>query len=327
MKRRAVVAGDALSAQADVVLLGLLAVEGDALSGRPGPGPAPRRAVARAVAEPPFCASCSISPCSRFPARRPRSTRHVAGVVVRGHLVPRQSADHVAATDHRPARGCWPKIASDRSRAPCPEARPRTWRSLPAPPRARTPGRVGGAQQHVAHHLERTLEVLVQEVSVEDRRLFARRRVHLGPEAVELLGDLLGRQLRRPLEQHVLQESEIPARSRTRRATRPAPKADRHRAHGRHALGDDRMPVELGEGVWLSKEHQRLAALVPVTGAVAVTRRSRSRPPRSRPPRRGRRGHGAGRRSRSRSSTAPQESCRRSPGRRPAAARCARAPC
>ena len=48
-----------------------------------------------------------------------------------------------------------------------------------------------GAQQHVAQHLERLLEVLVEEVRVQDGRLLAGRRVHLGAEAVERLRDLL----------------------------------------------------------------------------------------------------------------------------------------
>ena len=49
---------------------------------------------------------------------------------------------------------------------------------------------VGGPQHHVGHHVERALEVLVEETRVDRGRLLAGARVHLGPHAVEDLVDL-----------------------------------------------------------------------------------------------------------------------------------------
>ena len=64
-----VVAGDALSAQADVVLLGLLGVEGDALTAAARSGRRrPRRSVAGAVGEPLAGQTPRSAACSRLPA-------------------------------------------------------------------------------------------------------------------------------------------------------------------------------------------------------------------------------------------------------------------
>jgi hypothetical protein len=65
---------------------------------------------------------------------------------------------------------------------------------------------VRGTQHHVGHHVERAIEVLIEETGVDGSRLLARSRVHLGTHAVEDLVDLQRREPVGPLEQQVLEE-------------------------------------------------------------------------------------------------------------------------
>ena len=122
----------------------------------------------------------------------------VAGVVVAGHRVRRQRRDHLAAADHRPAERM---VAEDGGGEHVVHLVLRlvlVHRDLLEHDLALgLEVRVGGAQQHVAHHLERAVEVLVEEVRVQDGRLLAGGRVDVGAEPVELLRDLLGASARR----------------------------------------------------------------------------------------------------------------------------------
>ncbi len=61
-------------------------------------------------------------------------------------------------------------------------------------------------EDHVAHHIERLLDVHVRDASVDDGVLARGRGVQLAAELVEQLRDLERRVLARPLEQQVLDE-------------------------------------------------------------------------------------------------------------------------
>ena len=203
-----VVAGDALSAQADVVLLGLLAVKGDALAAAArSRRRRSRGSVPDAVGEPLAGQALDLGVLEVAGRRDHDRAGDITGVVIGGHLVHGQGADHVATADHRPAQRM---VTEDRLGQDVVHLVLRLvlvhGDLLEHHLALGLEVRVGRAQQHVAHHLERALEVLVEEVGVQDRRLLAGGCVHLRAEAVELLRDLLGGQLRRALEQHVLEE-------------------------------------------------------------------------------------------------------------------------
>ena len=66
--------------------------------------------------------------------------------------------------------------------------------------------REGRPEDHVAHHVERASQVLGQEAGVEHGVLLARRRVLLGADALEGLGDAEGVHIRGALEEHVLHQ-------------------------------------------------------------------------------------------------------------------------
>ena len=138
--------------------------------------------------------------------------RQVAGVVVRRDRVRGQRRDHLAAADHGPPERM---VAEDGRGEDVVHLVLRlvlVHRDLLEHHLALgLEVRVGGAQQHVAHHLERALEVLVEEVGVQDRRLLAGGRVDVGAEAVELLRDLLRGQLGVPLNSMCSRKCEMPA--------------------------------------------------------------------------------------------------------------------
>ena len=67
---------------------------------------------------------------------------------------------------------------------------------------------------HVAHHVERVLEVAVGDTHVDDRVLARRGRVQLAPEGVEDLRDLLRRVVLCALEEQVLEEVRGPGPGR-----------------------------------------------------------------------------------------------------------------
>ena len=61
-------------------------------------------------------------------------------------------------------------------------------------------------QDHVAHDVQRALQVLGQEASVEHGVLLARSGVLLSADALERLGDLKGVHRRCAFEEHVLHQ-------------------------------------------------------------------------------------------------------------------------
>jgi hypothetical protein len=113
---------------------------------------------------------------------------------------------------------------------------------------------------HVAHHVERTLEVVVGDAHVDDGVLAGRGRVQLAPERVEGLGNLLRAVGLRALEKQVLDEvGNAGAGRRLVPRTGPDPEAERHRAYAREALRDHTQArVELGEDVLL---HDRIVVV------------------------------------------------------------------
>ena len=106
---------------------------------------------------------------------------------------------------------------------------------------------------HVAHHVERLLEVVVGDAHVDDRVLARGRRVQLAAERVEDLGDVLRGVRVGALEEQVLEEVRDP-RLRRRLVARAGadPEAERNRAHARDPLGDHALArIELAQIVLL----------------------------------------------------------------------------
>ena len=98
----------------------------------------------------------------------------------------------------------------------------------------------GGREDHVGHHLERRLDVVVGDARVDDGVLARGRRVQLGAHRVERLGDLLRLEAPRALEQQVLDEvRDAGAVGALVARADVDPEAERDRAHARHPLGDD----------------------------------------------------------------------------------------
>ena len=106
-----------------------------------------------------------------------------------------------------------------------------------------------GCEDHVGHHLERRLEVVVGDACVDDGVLPGGRGVQLGAHGVEGLRDLLRVEPPRALEQHVLDEVRDAGAVGTLVAGADVdPEAERDGAHARHALGDDPLTgVELAQ--------------------------------------------------------------------------------
>ncbi len=96
----------------------------------------------------------------------------------------------------------------------------------------------GRRAEHVRHHVERDRQVVVEHARVDERRVLRGRRVQLGAELVEQLGDR-GRVVPgAALEQHVLDEVREPALVAALVARAGVdPEADRDRAHALHVLG------------------------------------------------------------------------------------------
>ncbi len=119
--------------------------------------------------------------------------------------------------------------------------------------------RVGGPQHHVRHHVERAVEVLIEEARVDRGGLLARPGVDLRPEPVEDLVDLGRAEARRALEQQMLEEVRdpgLPGRLVTRADLHPEPEGDG--SHRGHRLGDDPYTrVELGERVFAAGAQRR----------------------------------------------------------------------
>ena len=96
------------------------------------------------------------------------------------------------------------------------------------------------ARGHVAHHVERQRQVLVEHAHVHDGRLARRERVELGAEAVGDARDLDLVVALAALEQQVLDEVRDAGLGRPLVARADADEdADRDRAHRLDRLGDD----------------------------------------------------------------------------------------
>ena len=99
-------------------------------------------------------------------------------------------------------------------------------------------------EDHVGHHVEGDVDVVVGDARVDDRRLTRGGRVQLAAHRVEQLGDLDGAVALRALEQQVLDEvRDTRARGRLVARAGADPEADRGRADAVDVLGDDALPA------------------------------------------------------------------------------------
>ena len=125
------------------------------------------------------------------------------------------------------------------------------------------------ARSHVAHHVERERQVLVEHADVDDGRVRGRERVQLGAELVEDAGDLDLVVALAALEQQVLDEVRDAGLGRPLVARADVDEdADRDRAHRLDLLGDDAEAV--GKRCQLMHGPER-------TSAQGVRRRAASR--------------------------------------------------
>ena len=186
--------------------------------------------------------------------------RHVAGTVEGANRPARYGRDHLGAAHDRPAERV---PAEDR----CPgqvvhELLGRVLdhgdlleHDLPLRVQVVERGRV----DHVGHHVEGGLEVVVHDARIDDGVLARGQRVELAADPVEDLRDVLGGVRAGSLEEQVLDEV---AEARTRvvlvSRARPDPEADRDRANAVEPLGDDPLAVgERGEHVILHVSSER----------------------------------------------------------------------
>src|SRR6266508_933794 len=120
----------------------------------------------------------------------------------------------------------------------------------------------GRCEDHVGHHVERLLDVVVEDPSIDDRVVARGRGVELAAEGVEDLGDLLGRVGPGTLEEEVLEEMGHPCAAVVLVArARSDPQADRRGANAGERLADHpRAAVELRQQVVL---HKRMVSQAP----------------------------------------------------------------
>ncbi len=174
----------------------------------------------------------------------------VGAAVVRRQRATRHGGDDVGATDHRPSQRM---RAEDRLGGDVVHEvvrRVLDHRDLLEDDLAfGVDVRERRAEDHVRHHVERTLEPVVGDPRVDDGRLARRCGVQLAAELVEDLRDLLRRVARRALEEQVLDEvRDARARDGLVPGAGADPEPERDRAHARDALGDDALARrELGE--------------------------------------------------------------------------------
>ena len=129
-----------------------------------------------------------------------------------------------------------PPRRSGRARAPA--ACPRTSRSPRARPRARRRAPRRRREDHVAHHVERRLEVVVGHAGVDERVLARRRGVQLAAQPVEDLRDLERVEALVPLKSRCSMKCVTPACARSRPASRRRSSSRRRPSgHGRDARG------------------------------------------------------------------------------------------
>ena len=99
-------------------------------------------------------------------------------------------------------------------------------------------------EQHIQQHIEQFVEAVVAGPGMETGHLLAGEGVQVPADALDRLGDLLGRALLRAFEQQVLDEM-ADAVERGRLVARPHadPQADAHTQHVRHLRRGDRQTV------------------------------------------------------------------------------------
>ena len=211
-----VAARDPATAEADVVLLGLLGIEEQRGS--------PARRWRRCRSSRPFAerrrrtwpaASSTICVVLDVPGGGDDDVlRRVAGVVIAGDLGNRDRADHLGAPEHPAAERV---VAEDRLGEDVVDAvgglvlvhRDLLEHDLALGVDLVRRQRRG--EQHLAISVERVLGVLVEQPRVEVRRLLARRRVGRRAHPVPELGDLDRRVLSVPLNSRCSRKCETPA--------------------------------------------------------------------------------------------------------------------
>ena len=230
-------------ADADVVLLGLLALEADARPRRPNE----RRAQSRpARGRLRLLALGFLEPRDELVVLEVARRGHddvpgpVHRLVVARQCPPADRGDDVGGPDHGPAERM---VAEDRLAHQVVDElvrrvlvhRDLLEHDLALGVEVREDRRV----DHVRHHVERLLEVVVGDPDVDDGVLARGGRVQLAAEPVEDLRDLLRRVRARPLEEQVLDEVRDPGlRRRLVSRARSDPEPERHRPDARDALGD-----------------------------------------------------------------------------------------
>jgi hypothetical protein len=92
-------------------------------------------------------------------------------------------------------------------------------------------------QHHIAEHIDRYRQMLIQHFNVEADRFLAGKGVHIAADRVDLAGNVLRCPVARPLEHHVLDEvrDAVDPRVFVPRAGLH-PDAHRHRANVIHLL-------------------------------------------------------------------------------------------
>jgi hypothetical protein len=123
-------------------------------------------------------------------------------------------------------------------------------------------------KDHVAHHVDRGLEMVVGHAREDDGVLPRRRRVQLAAQPIEDLGDLLRRVALRAFEQEMLDEVGNACTLATL-VTRACidPVAERNRADVRQPLADDPLArVQLGKDVLLHARMVLAHLTVPADG-------------------------------------------------------------
>ena len=140
----------------------------------------------------------------------------------------------------------------------------------------------GGREDHVRHHLERRLDVVVGDARIDDGVLPRGRGVQLGAHGVERLRDLLCVVAPRALEEEVLDEvRDAGAICALVAGADVDPEAERDGAHARDPFGDDALAaVELAQDHLLHGSAP--APAKPAPPLLSVLRRAYARPDRRR---------------------------------------------
>ena len=236
-----------------MVLLRLLALEAEPRAGQPRERPADARSRAGR------CTGAALAPLQErdeavvleVPGRGDNDVpRRVGGPVVAGERAAADRGDDLGGADHRPSERV---VAEDGLREEVVHEllrRVLVHRDLLEHDLALLVDLgEGGREDHVGHHLERRLDVVVGDARVDDGVLARGRGVQLRAHGVEGLRDLLRLEPPRALEQQVLDEVGDACTVGSLVAGADVdPEAERDGANTRDALGDDPLAgVELAQ--------------------------------------------------------------------------------